>query len=80
MLLNKQLENNNVKLAFNYEALPFHKQCLKPKSVPFIQFSWTILLNNQLENNNVELAFNISLYNSCNAKFKHRKQEQVKLL
>ncbi len=61
MLLNKQLENNNVKVVFNYEALQFHKQCLKPKSMPFIQISWTILLNKQLENNNVELAFKFLL-------------------
>jgi hypothetical protein len=61
MLLNKQLENNNVKLAFNYEALAFHKQCLKPKLMPFIQVSWTILLNKQLEKNNVELAFKFLL-------------------
>jgi hypothetical protein len=61
MLLNKQLESNNVKLAFDYEALPFHNQCLKPKLVPFIQISWTILLNKQLENNNVELAFKFLL-------------------
>lgn len=36
MLLNKQFENNNVKLAFNYHALLFHKQCLKPKLMPCI--------------------------------------------
>jgi len=61
MQSNKQLEINNVKLAFNYEALPYYKQCHKPKLVPFIQISWTILLNEQLENNNVELAFKFLL-------------------